>query len=153
MVGRPVVETSFVSSVRKAKDKSATGIPVPDEAVTALGAGKKPPVRATINGYTYRTTLAVMRGVSMLSLSAEHREAAGLTAGDTVDVTLELDTAPRTVEVPADLMAALVERGARETFDALSYSARKEHVRQVESAKAQETRDRRIAAIVDKLGG
>jgi hypothetical protein len=146
------METSFVSSVWKAKDKSATGIPVPDEAVTALGAGKKAPVRVTINGYTYRTTLAVMGGTSMLSLSAQHREAAGLAAGDTVDVTLELDTEPRTVEVPADLAAALTERGAREVFDALSYSARKEYVRQVESAKAQETRDRRIAGIAEKLG-
>jgi len=147
------METSFVSSVWKAKDKEATGIPVPDEAVIALGAGKKAPVRVTINGYTYQTTLAVMKGTSMLSLSAEHRDAAGLTAGDTVDVKLELDTAPRTVEVPADLAEALAAAGAREAFDSLSYSARKEHVRQVESAKAQETRDRRVASIAEKLGG
>jgi len=147
------VETSFVSTVWKAKDKEATGIPVPDEAVVALGAGKRAPVKVTINGYTYRTTLAVMRGTSMLSLSAQHRDAAGLAAGDTVDVTLELDTEPRTVEVPADLATALSEHGVREAFDALSNSARKEHVRQVESAKAQETRDRRVAGIIEKLGG
>jgi len=147
------VKTSFVSSVWKAKDKSATGIPVPDEALAALGAGKKPAVKATINGYTYRTTLGVMKGTSMLSLSAEHREAAGLTAGDTVDVTLEVDTEPRTVEIPDDLAAALEKSGGRSAFDALSYSVRKEHVRQVESAKAQETRDRRIAGIAEKLGG
>ena len=147
------METSFVSSVWKAKDKEATGTPVPDEAVVALGAGKRAPVRATVNGYTYRTTLAVMRGTSMLSLSAEHRNAAGLTAGDAVDVTLEIDSEPRTVEVPADLATALAEHGVRGDFDALSNSARKEHVRQVESAKAQETRDRRIAGIIEKLGG
>jgi len=147
------VETSFVSSVWKAKDKDATGIPVPDEAVVTLGGGKRAPVKATINGYTYGTTLAVMRGTSMLSLSAQHRDAAGLTAGDTVDVTLELDTVPRIVDVPADLATALSAHAARGAFDALSNSARKEHVRQVESAKTQETRDRRIAAIIEKLGG
>jgi len=147
------VETSFVSSVWKAKDKEATGIPVPEDAVVALGAGKKAPVKVTVNGYTYQTTLAVMKGASILSLSAQHREAAGLKAGDTVEVKLELDTAPRTVEVPTDLAEALAAAGAREAFDALSYSARKEHVRQVESAKAQETRDRRVATIVEKLGG
>jgi len=145
------METSFVSSVRKAKDKDATGIPVPDEAVVALGAGKRAPVKATINGYTYRTTLAVMRGVGMLSLSAQHRNAAGLTAGDTVEVNLELDTEPRTVEVPADLAQALTAAGVRDAFDALSYSARKEYVRQVESAKAQDTRDRRVSGIADRL--
>lgn len=147
------METSFVSTVRKAKEKEATGIPVPDDAVTALGAGKRAAVKATINGYTYRTTLAVMGGTSMLSLSAQHRDAAGLAAGDTVDVTLRLDTDPRTVEVPTELAAALAEHGVRAEFDALSNSARREHVRQVESAKAQETRDRRIAAIISKLGG
>jgi len=146
------VETSFVSSVLKAKDKSATGIPVPAEVVDALGAGKRPPVKATINGYTYRTTIASMRGTFMLSLSAENRGAAGVEAGDAVEVTLTLDTEPRTVDVPDDLAAALAERGGREAFDALSYSARKEYVRQVESAKAKETRDRRIAGIADKLG-
>jgi len=147
------METSFASSVWKASDKDATGIPVPDEAVVALGGGKRAPVRVTINGYTYRTTLAVMRGTSMLSLSAEHRDAAGLAAGDAVDVTLELDSEPRIVEVPANLATALSEHGVREAFDALSNSARKEYVRQVESAKAQETRDRRIAGIIEKLGG
>lgn len=144
---------SFVSSVWKAKDKEATGIPVPDDAVEALGAGKRAAVKATINGYTYRTTLAVMGGTSMLSLSAQHRNAAGLAAGDTVDVTLSLDTDPRTVEVPEGLAAALSQHGVRAAFDALSNSARKEHVRQVESAKAQETRDRRIAGIIAKLRG
>lgn len=146
------MKTTFVSSVWKAKDKEATGIPVPDEAVVALGAGKRAPVKATVNGYKYRTTLAVMGGTSMLSLSAQHRQAAGLAAGDAVKVTLELDAEPRTVEVPADLATALSEHGVQEAFDALSNSARKEHVRQVESAKAQETRDRRIAKIIEQLG-
>ena len=88
----------------------------------------------------------------MLPLSAEHREAAGVTAGDQVEVTIELDLEPRTVEVPDDLAAALSQApGARAAFYALSYSTRKEYARQVESAKAQETRQRRIAGIVAKL--
>jgi uncharacterized protein YdeI (YjbR/CyaY-like superfamily) len=88
----------------------------------------------------------------MLSLSAENREAAGVQAGQQVEVTMELDTEPRTVEVPDDLAAALVMTpGAREAFDALPYSARKEYVRQVETAKAQETRQRRITGITAKL--
>ncbi len=88
----------------------------------------------------------------MLPLSAEHREAAGLKAGDVVALTLELDEAPRTVTIPEDLVAALAAApGATATFDALAYSARKEHVRQVESAKAAETRNRRIANIVAKV--
>jgi len=145
--------TSFNSRVLKAKDKNATGIPVPDEAVAALGAGRRPPVTVTVNGYSYPTTVAVTGGTFMLSLSAEHREAAGLKAGDAVDVTLTLEARPRTVDIPEDLAAALAAQGVREAFDALSYSSRKEHVRQVESAKAHETRDRRIAGIVERLGG
>lgn len=146
------MKTTFTTTVLKDKEKSATGLPVPADAVAALGAGKKPRVKVSLNGYTYRTTLATMGGVFMLSLSAENREAAGVQAGQTVEVTLELDTEPRSVEVPDDLAAALaMAPGAREVFDALSFSARKEFVRQVETAKAPETRERRIAGIVAKL--
>ena len=89
----------------------------------------------------------------MLPLSAEHRTAAGVKAGDQVEVTIELDLEPRTVEVPADLAAALAAKpGATAAFDALSYTMRKEYVRQVEEAKAPATRERRIAGIVVKLG-
>ena len=147
------MKTTFTTTVLKDKEKSATGLPVPAEAMAALGKGKKPPVKVTLNGYTYPTTVAVMGGVFMLSLSAKNREAAGVKAGDKVEVTLELDTEPRTVDVPDDLAAALSKKpGARAAFNALSYSMRKEYVRQVESAKAQETRNRRIEGIVAKLG-
>ena len=132
--------------------KTATGIVIPPEVVESLGAGKKPAVRVTINGYTYRNTVAVMGGDFMVGVSAEHRAAAGVAAGDVLDITLELDTEPRIVEVPEDLAAALaVKPGARAAFDALSTSIRKEYVRQVESAKAVETRQRRIESIVAKL--
>lgn len=132
--------------------KTATGIVIPPEVVESLGAGKKPAVLVTIKGYTYRNTVAVMGRDFMVGVSAEHRAAAGVAAGDVLDITLELDTAPRLVEVPEDLAAALAAKsGARAAFDALSTSIRKEHVRQVESAKAAETRQRRIESIVAKL--
>ena len=148
------MKTTFTTTVWKDKEMNATALQVPADAVAALGKGKRHPVKVRLNGYTYRTTIAVMSGVCMLPLSAENREAAGVKAGDKVEITLALDTEPRTVVVPEDLAAALSKKqGAKAKFDALSYSLRKEHVRQVESAKAQETRDRRIAGIVAKLGG
>jgi uncharacterized protein YdeI (YjbR/CyaY-like superfamily) len=119
-----------------------------------MGKGKKPPVKVSIANHTYRSTVAAYGDMFMLPLSAENRQAAGVKAGDNVEVTIELDTEPRTVEVPADLAAALQEKpGAMDAFDALSYTMRKETVRQVESAKAQETRQRRIMKIVAGLGG
>jgi hypothetical protein len=143
---------TFITTILKAEGLNATGISVPAEVVAALGKGKKPPVRVTLNGYTYRSTIAAYGDVFMLPVSQEHRAAAGIKAGDEVEVMLELDLEPRTVEVPNDLAAALAEKPcATAAFDALSYSARKEFVRQVESAKAKETRDRRIAGIVAKL--
>lgn len=143
---------TFTTAILQAEGLDATGISVPLEVVSSLGKGKKPPVKVTLNGYTYRSTVAAYGDVFMLPLAKEHRNAAGVTAGDQVDVTLELDLEPRTVEMPDDLAAALAEKpGARAAFDALSYTTRKEYVRQVESAKAQETRERRIAGIVAKL--
>jgi bifunctional DNA-binding transcriptional regulator/antitoxin component of YhaV-PrlF toxin-antitoxin module len=146
------MKETFTTTILKDDVKDATGIAVPAEVVTALGTKKRPPVKVTIAGYTYRSTVAAYGDVFMLPLSKEHREAAGVKPGDKVEVTLELDVEPRTVAVPADLAAALAEKpGATAAFDALSYSARKEHVRQVESARAQETRERRIAGIVAKM--
>jgi antitoxin component of MazEF toxin-antitoxin module len=127
--------------------RTATGIQVPDEVVQALGAGKRPAVKVTVNGYTYRSTVAVMGGASMISLSAEHRAAAGVAGGQEVEVDIDLDTAPREVSVPADLAAALdAEPAARRTFDGLSYSNKSWQVLQVEGAKTEETRQRRIAS-------
>jgi hypothetical protein len=145
---------SFIATILQEQGMNATGISVPAEAVAALGAGKRPKVTVSLNGYTYRSTVAAYGDVFMLPLSAEHRTAAGVKAGDEVEVALELDTAPRTVEVPEDLAAALAAKpGAAAAFDALSYTMRKEAVRQVETAVAQDTRARRIAGLVAKLGG
>jgi hypothetical protein len=132
--------------------KTATGIEVPEEVVEALGAGKRPAVKVTINGYTYRSSVAVVGGRYMVGVSAEHRAGAGVAGGEEVDVDIELDTAPREVSVPADLAAALdAEPAARRTFDGLSYSNKSWHVLQVEGAKTEETRQRRIARSVDLL--
>jgi Bacteriocin-protection, YdeI or OmpD-Associated/Domain of unknown function (DUF1905) len=132
--------------------KTATGIEVPDAVVAGLGQSQRPPVRVTIGGYSYRTTVARMAGRSLISLSAENRAAAGVAAGDEVDVDLELDNAPRQVEVPSDLAAALgQDDAARATFEALPYSHRKEWVRWVTEAKKPDTRTTRITKTVQSL--
>ncbi len=132
--------------------KTATGFQVPDEVVEALGSGKRPAVTVRVNAHTYRSTVAPMGGAYYLPLAAEHREAAGLAAGDEVEVEIELDTAPRTVEPPADLAAALdAEPAARAFFDGLSNSNKKWHVLSVEGAKTDETRRRRIEKSVAML--
>ena len=132
--------------------KTATGIPIPDEVVESLGSGKRPAVRVTINGFTYRSSVAVIDGTYMVGVSAENRAGAGVAGGDEVDVDIELDTAPREVTVPAELAAALdAEPEARRTFDALSYSNKSWHVLQVTGAKTDETRERRIAKSIAAL--
>jgi hypothetical protein len=132
--------------------KTATGIEIPDKIVEGLGSGKRPPVKVTINGYTYRNTVAVMSGVYMVGVNAEHRAGAGVAGGQEVDVDIELDTAPREVTVPADLAAALdAEPKARSAFDLLSYSNKSWHVQQATGAKTDETRQRRIAKSVEML--
>ena len=134
--------------------KTATGIEVPAAIVEELGRGKTPLVTVTINGHSYPSAIAVRSGRYLIPLSADNRAKAGVAAGDRVDVSIELDTKPRTVEVPADFARALAKRpGARGAFDALSNSARKAHVVSIEGAKTDETRQRRIAKAVDQLGG
>lgn len=132
--------------------RTATGFAVPDEVVDALGSGKRPAVTVTVAGYTYRSTVASMGGRFLVPLSAEHRTASGIAAGDEVEVDLELDTAPRVLEVPDDLAAAIAADPAAQTaFDALSYSNRRRHVLSVEGAKTDATRQRRIAKVVEEL--
>ncbi|NBD27158.1 YdeI/OmpD-associated family protein [Paenibacillus glycinis] len=132
-------------SVVELGGKTATGIEVPEEAVAALGTGKKPAVKVTINAYTYRSTIATMGGRFLIPLSAENRKGAGVAAGEEVEVELELDTEPRELEVPADFAAALEGApAAKSFFDGLSYSNRRRIVLSVDGAKTAETRQRRI---------
>lgn len=128
-----------------------TGIEVPPEVVEALGGGKRAAVTVDVNGYAFTSTLGVRGGRCLIPFSADKRKATGLAGGDAIVVELTLDTTPRTVEVPADLAAALDAAGVRDAFDALAPSTRKAHVTVVESAKTPETRARRITAAVASL--
>ena len=134
-----------------AAGKTAAGIEVPAKVVAALGSSKRPPVRATINGFTYRSTVAVMGGKFMLGVSNEVRESAGVAAGDTVDVDLELDTEAREVPIPTDFAAALArDAKAKKFFDGLSYSKKLRLVIPID-IKNVETRKQRIAKTVEQL--
>jgi hypothetical protein len=130
-----------------------TGIEVPAEVLEQLGGGKRPAVVVDVNGYEYRSTVGTMRGKSLIPFSSDKRAATGIKGGDAIVVEVTLDTAPRTVEPPDDLAKALDAAGLRAAFDALAPSHQKAHVTSVETAKAAETRTRRIEAVVAKLGG
>jgi len=128
-----------------AAGKNITGIVVPDAVVAGLGGGKKPAVVVTVNGYTYRSSIAVMGDRFMVGLSAERRAESGLKGGDTIDVTLELDATPRVLEVPPGLQAALnANKAAKAYFATLSYSNQRRHIDPINQAKSPETRARRI---------
>jgi hypothetical protein len=138
----------------EAAGKTAAGIEVPVAVLASFGAGKRPPVRVTINGHTYRTSVGSMGGRYLVSCSVENRHAAGVAAGDTVDVGIEVDAQPREVELPQDFVTALDrEAGARRFFDSLSYSERRWFVLGIDGAKTAQTRQRRIDKAVDRLKG
>lgn len=135
---------------------SATGatsfLEVPPQVVEALGAGKRPKVRVTLNGYAYRSTVAVYGGQYFLPVRRDVREGAHLSFGQGTDVTLELDTAPREVEAPEDLTATLAtDDVARATFDSLSFSHRKEYVDWITGAKRALTRLQRLEKLLIML--
>ena len=143
----------FTAQVQQA-GRTATGIEVPPEVVEGLGGGKRPKVSVTINGKTYRSSVAVMGGKFMVGVSAENRALTGVAGGDVVEVTMELDTAPREVEVPDDFAAALeVSPDAKAAFARQSYSHQRAHVDAINAAKAPETRRRRIDKSVEMLQG
>jgi hypothetical protein len=132
--------------------KTATGIEVPAAVVDGLGAGRRVPVTVTINGYTYRTTIAAYSGAYFVPLSAENRNGAGVRAGEAVDVDIEPDAAPREVTVPDDLAVALAaDPPAGAAFERLAFTHRKEYVVWVESAKKPQTRQSRVTKTVEML--
>ncbi len=134
--------------------KTATGFEVPDHVVESLGSTKRPAVRVTINGFTYRSTVARMGGRFLIPLSAENRTGANVAAGETVVVDIVLDTEPREVILPEDVAAALdADPVAKGAFETLSYSNRRRHVLAIESAKTEETRRRRIDRVLGELRG
>ena len=131
--------------------KTATGVEVPAKVVEQLGSNR-PKVRVTINGYTYRSSVASRSGAFMLGISAEVREQAGVAAGDRVNVELELDTAPREVTVPADLTKAFEgEPAAKRAFEDLSHSRKRWYIEGIDGAKKPETRQRRVEKAIEDL--
>jgi hypothetical protein len=141
----------FSTTLRK-NSETAVGIRVPDDVMAALAAGKAPKVAVTINGHTWRSSVATVSGEPMIGVSEAVRNVTGVRGGDTVEVDLVLDTAPRTVAVPDDLAAALdAVPAARTTFDGLSYSNQRFWVEPIEAAKAEDTRRRRIEKAVATL--
>lgn len=142
------------TAILKQERKTATGIEVPTEIMTALGGGKKPAITVTLNTYVYRSTVGVMDGRFMIPVSAEHRGKAGIKAGDTVTVAVELDTEPREVTIPDDLQAALdADPAALAAFGKLSYSGKRQHTLSVEGTTNPETRARRVAKAIETLSG
>lgn len=122
-----------------------TGIEVPEEVLERFGKGRRPGVIVTINGYEYRSTVAVMDGMNLLPVSKAVREGAGVAGGDVVDVTLTLEVGPRPIDLSEDFAAALdAQPAAREFFDALANSLQRFHADNVNAAKTPETSQRRI---------
>jgi hypothetical protein len=141
----------FKTTLVQGQSKNVVGIVIPAEIIESLGGGRRPPVKVTINGYSYRNTVGIMAGKYMVGVAAEHRDKAKVRGGDTTEVDIELDLAPREVIVPADFAAALAKGRALKFFEALAYSHRKEHVRAIEEAKSPETRRRRIEKAIQKI--
>ena len=141
----PTPTARFRTTLSQAEGKKATGIIVPPEIIDELEAGTRPPVRVMVNGYTYRTTIGVMGGRSMISVSAAIRAATGLVAGDDLDVELVVDDSPRDLDVPDDFAESLqAAAGARGFFDGLANNLQRYHVGHILAAKTPETRRRRI---------
>lgn len=131
------------------------GIQVPEDVVLSFGVGKRVPVVVTIDGgYTYRNTISSMGGRYLISFNAETRAKTGLGAGDEIEVTLEHDATPRTVEMPEALRAAVgADADAVAAWQKLSPSAQKEHARAIDDAKGDDTRARRVAKVAELLSG
>ena len=128
------------------------GLEVPQEVLEALGGGKRPAVTITVNGHSWKSRVAVMRGRYLLGLSNANRKAAGVATGDEVEVEVEIDAEPRVVAEPADFARALdADPAARAAYDRLSYGHKREHVLAIESAKKPETRIRRMEKALTML--
>ncbi len=132
---------------------NATGVEVPETVMQALGPEARPPVTITVNGHSWRSRVARMRGQVLIGISAANRAAAGIAEGEAIEVDLALDEAPRVVDEPADLAEALARTPkARAAFDGLPFGLKRKHVADIEAAKSQAARQRRISKLVETLG-
>jgi hypothetical protein len=141
----------FKTRIFAGASKNVAGIEVPSKVIEALGSGQRPRVEVTVNGYSYVSTIGKMAGKFMISLSAEHRKASGLSSGDQEDVRLKVTTVAPAIAVPKDLEIALTQAKVLDAFKEAAPSRRKEWVRLVEEAKAPATRQRRIEKVVAEL--
>ena len=133
------------------EEGEAPAVALPFDAKERFGKARAP-VRGTVNGTAYRTTVAVYGGVYLIGFKRELRERAGIEIGDEVEVTVELDEEPRTVELPPALMEALDgDDQARSAFEGLAYSHRREYAEWIAEAKRDDTRERRVAATLERL--
>src|SRR5262245_30124126 len=131
---------------------NATGVEIPKGVVEALHSGARPPITVTINGHTWRSRVALMRGQRLVGISGANRVASEIAEGDIVVVDLELDTAPRVVAQPPDLAKALQKTaGAKAAFERLPFGLKRKHVATIDEAKTPETRQRRIAKLVASM--
>ncbi len=143
-----IVRSSQDAVIAKTVDGIVTAV------VEGLESHKRPPVKVTIGTHTYRSSIASRGGVYLLGVSAENRAAAGLSAGDEVTVTINLDTDAREISMPADFAAALATHPkAKANFESLSFSKKSQHTLAIEGAKSPETRQRRIAKAIETLAG
>lgn len=138
-------------STRVIPEGNHASIAIPDDVLAELGANRRAALAVTISGHTYQSTATAVDGECRVVFPSAERVAAGVTGGDTVTVHLELITGYREVDLHPEFVAALADAGLREAFDALAYSHRKEHARAIAEAKADETRQRRIAAAIEKI--
>ncbi|WP_369375125.1 YdeI/OmpD-associated family protein [Streptomyces sp. cg36] len=133
---------------------NALGVEVPQEVIDGLGQGKRPPVVVAVNGHSWRTRIAAMRGQILIGISAANREASGIEAGEEIEVEVALDDEPQVVEPPADLAEALdADPALRAAYDRMAFSLKRKQVGEIESAKSPETRQRRIDKMVESLRG
>lgn len=144
-------KTTFETILEKHENMDATGITIPFDVEKVFGA-KRVPVKVSINGAEYRSTIMKMNGVYMMAVPKIFREAAGIKAGETISVTMEKDTEKRVVEVPKDFAEALRKAGLTDVFSKMSYTHQKEYVNAITEAKREETRLGRITKAVEKIG-
>ena len=126
-------------------------IEIPDKNLAELGGNKRAPLKVTLNDYTYQSTATGMDSKCLVVFPTKDRKASGVASGDQVTVTLELDSGYREVDIPHELSIILESHKLSKVFHGLTYSRRKEYVRQVAEAKAKETKTRRIEKIVQEL--
>ena len=143
------MKTSYTTTI--IGDGNHASIEIPEEQLETIGGNKRAPLKITINDHTYQSTATGVNGKCMVVFPMRDREAAGVSAGDSINVTIELDSGYRNVDVPEQLVAALEADGLSKTFRDLTYSKRKEYARVIREAKTAETLQRRLAKIISEL--